>query len=652
MSDLPIPSGDTSYERSVLDWVHAAVLEGEKILQAEPPYAEIDKSIRYVMGDQLDGKVPKDLASVVDNRLKHIILQTVAALTDIHPLFTFKTFNTKFDAQADVLDKLSRAWWVNSFADLSLADVLRYAAVPGTGYCEIHWDASAAGGSGDITLTPRDPRDVIPIRPTYDKSIQGWEGVIIRKSMTINDLQARFPEKKAFITPDRSGSTILDRTWAAARKVSKSLVTPAVDYLTQAPKNAPALVPATDVFEVYLKDRRSYSGSEPITMGNPKTTWCYKVYPQGWRDEQGREVDAEQSLLYPRGRLIICTHKVVLYDGPNPYWHGMFPIAKLSLDPWPWTLLGLGLAHDLIPIQDVINEVINGIIDKVRKVLRPNVVGDKKALPESLWARFDPRLSGQKLKQNMVAGQQLQVLQEPDLPSYVFEFLQLAIAEADNLSGVANLTALTQLRQAPGADSIEKLMEALTPILRLRGRLLEAFLREVGEMVKACFFQFYTMPRRIAILGESGLDLQDFDFDPGSLVPSMQQGDENYDPAFDHTKTTRADRAQKHLKNFTFRITPNSLLAISQISRKLTYLQLFRGGLMDPWTLWETLEIPNAGSPPSGATTITDRLMEANLMGLTGQVSPTGRKATGQAPPTHQVKTDEDGAPRPVIAES
>lgn len=661
IDDLPIGPGTAptsedenvaKYELDLLKWVQAAVQDGDAILRADPSYEDIDKAISYVMGDQLDHRRPADLAAVADNRLKNIVLQTVSALTDVHPLFGFKTSNKRFQRQSETLDKLARAWWVNSFADLRLADVIRYATVCGTGYCEVTWNANACGGQGDIELIARDPRDVLPIRPTLETSIQGWEGVIIRTSKSVNELRARFPEKAELLRADRHPMSVSDRIWKRFKSLSSKFVSPAVDYLTSAPKGAIPRVPAIDLFHIYVKDRRTFSGAEPITMGDPQTSWCYTVYPVGYKKTDGSTVTSDETKLYPRGRLIIATKTVILYDGPNPYWHGMAPIVKLSLDPWPWSLLGVGLARDLMPIQDAVNEVANGILDHVRKVLRPGVIGDKKAMPESMWQRLDTRLPGVKMKTNAAMGGGVEMTKENPLPPYVFDFLQMMIGEMDNLSGVANLTALTQLNQAPGADSIEKMMEALTPILRLRGRLLEGFLRELGEMVKANFFQFYNLPRRVSLLGEAGIDLQDFDFDPMNLVPSLEPTDEGYESKWDPKITSRAERAKAHVKNFTFQITPNSLLAISQLSRKLTYLQLWRGGLMDPWTLFEVLEIPNAGEPPDEAKTITDRLIAAQMIGLTGQVSPAGRKASGQSAPSMQVKTDDTGAPRVTVSES
>jgi len=99
------------------------------------------------------------------------------------------------------------------------------------------------------------------------------------------------------------------------------------------------------------------------------------------------------------------------------------------------------------------------------------------------------------------------------------------------------------------------------------------------------------------------------------------------------------------------------LLAISQMSRKLLYLQLWRGGLMDPWTLGEVLEIPNMGTPPPGADSIMDRLQAAMMMGIGGAAanpadpnnpSP-GRKPTGGKSPSIEQK---DGGSRQTVTES
>lgn len=670
-----------SYEADILNWVSEAVAEGEGIIKDEPAYNEIDKHISYIMGDQIDQRRPTGLSNCPDNRLKTILNQTVAALTDIHPLFGFKTYNADFKDQEDVLVKLSQAWWVNTFADLKLADVIKFAAGLGTGYCEVSWDASAGGGAGDIVLHPLDPRDVLPIRPQLNGSVQDWEGVIIRSAKSPGELKVRFPDKAHRIEADNQPS-IVARTWSRARKLMSLVISPsAVDSVNASnARNAPKRLPTCDLFTIYVKDRRLSVDAAPRIVGDPRTTWSYTVYPVGWKEvpdgtdsdnnPKYRTATIEDSKLYPRGRLLICTKKAVLYDGPNPYWHGMFPVTKLCLDPWPWSLLGLGLVHDIIPIQDALNETLNGILDHIKKLLRPAVVADKKAVANSIWERLDSRVPGIKLKVNPSVGKGVEFVSPEPLPDYTFEMLTWLGTEMDYHAGTANLTALSQLNQVPGENTIEKMQEALSPVLRLKGRLLEFFLREIGEMVKANFFQFYNLPRRVAILGDAGMVFNDFDFDPGSLIPAYSKDDPNYSWDLDKSRP-RSERARWFHKNFTFTITPNSLLAISQMTRKLMYMQLrsMTPPLVDKWTLWEVLEVPNGGTPPGGEQTIDMRLIAeqmqmaqiqpivqatamAGAMGAAGMMgsAPEGRPSTYQEAPSLQQKSDPNGVPRQTVS--
>src|SRR5213078_618479 len=70
-----------------------------------------------------------------------------------------------------------------------------------------------------------------------------------------------------------------------------------------------------------------------------------------------------------------------------------------------------------------------------------------------------------------------------------------------------------------------------------------------------------------------------------------------YHPELDSNRDQK-DRAQFFLQLFTFYVTPNSLLALNAKSEQMKYVQLARAGLCDRWTLWERLEVANAGSPP------------------------------------------------------
>jgi hypothetical protein len=148
----------------------------------------------------------------------------------------------------------------------------------------------------------------------------------------------------------------------------------------------------------------------------------------------------------------------------------------------------------------------------------------------------------------------------------------------------------------------------------------------------------------MTIMGAAGATQQDFDFDPGSVVPDFVS-DSDYGPngeltydAMARGPMPRYDRAREFLRQFSFKIAPGSMLAASEIRRQMMYLQLSRAGLIDHWTLMDVLGVPNVGAPPVGANSITDRLVAEQEMGLGMNASPAGRKASGQSSPRLVVK--------------
>jgi hypothetical protein len=124
----------------VLGWVKEAIDEGTRIMKADPAYPKMDQAMEYVLGDQLKKERPSYLPQVVINQSKKSIRTGVSALTDVKPVFAFKTYNPHFEAVSHLLNQLVVAWWVNTFADLDLGDVIKYAKVAGTGDCVFEYD--------------------------------------------------------------------------------------------------------------------------------------------------------------------------------------------------------------------------------------------------------------------------------------------------------------------------------------------------------------------------------------------------------------------------------------------------------------------------------------------------------------------------------
>ncbi len=300
---------------------------------------------------------------------------------------------------------------------------------------------------------------------------------------------------------------------------------------------------------------------------------------------------------------------------------------------------------------------------------------------------FDPRRTGGKVKltaEGAREGFKVQDGPPPQVIALALQTLEKMRGIFGELSGTPNLMQLMELRQLPSADTIQRYWEALTPELRQEGRQAEIFLRDVADQHKSLRFQYESNARRVTILGDAGQTLSDFDFDPEQMVPSMAPTDPKtgqptpgYQPEFDKA-LPRDKRAKAFQKTIVFTIAPNSILALNAQEQQMKKVQLAREGLYDCWSLWEALEIGNAGSPPpiplppltppdpavvqqaiamgtgqytldpmSGQileirapVTITERMQAQQLLGIGQLVSPAGRKASGQQPPKMEQKSD------------
>lgn len=672
----------------VLGWIKEALDDGDRVLRSDPSYDQIERSLLYVTGDQLspERQKLKYLPQVVINESRKAMQAHVSALTDLKPLFGWRTLDAKWQQQADLLNQYAVAEWVTTLADLELGDCIKYALAAGTGDLVIDWDPHAPFG-GAHAYSARDPRDTLPIRAAQTRSLQLWEGLILREEHTVNALRGMYPTKANLFKA--ASDTTLGRIMGKFKTISSRLITAAdpLDTLGQTgAHNRMAKSGHLALYRTYLHDRTTNLTGKEIVMGSPGSAWSYTVAPN--------------DPLYPRGRLIVSTDSVIVYDGPNPYWHGLFPVCRMRLWSVPWQFLGIPLFNDLLPVQDAINDTVNDLRLSSFQWVDPDIVYNKNAVSESTMRTTDPRRPGKRIKINPAFGEPFKKLDGPP-PQILQMLLQLwkdLTQKHNDLSGTANLAALLQLRQLPSADTIQKYYEALTPEIRQEARQVEAFLRDMAEMTKVDYFQFLSKAKRVAILGEAGVTLQDFDFDPHTMVPSMTPQDPGYTPELDKDLTTHDQRAQFFHKQFIFVVSPNSILAMNATERKMQTLQQAQMGYVDFWTFHEVFETPNVGAPPavplpplapippeiqqqiilhaamaeqqglppspfvdpqSGKqylpspdgqvleirvpTTIVERLQAQQMIGIGMMANAQGRKATNQEPAHTETKNDKPG---------
>jgi hypothetical protein len=615
VADLTPPQQE--HLTSVLGWCNEAIQEGENFLRSQLGYDKIPTTIANIMGDYSADMSQASLSDIVDNRLGKCAEDLVSSLTDIKPFWEYRTYNKKFDEQASMLGKLSVSWFLGRAIDMKFADVVRYNVVAGTGYTHQIWNEQIS----DLDMLAEDPRDCVPVRPSSYYSIQEALGVLIRRERTVNFLKAKYPRAAQHIKADRDASFIARAAARVQTALAKLNISAGPFWESLGGKPQLTLnVPAADLYTLYVHDESKNETSRKVWVGEgdpngAHPNWSYWVEP-------GKP-------LYPRGRNIMFTRSAVLRDGPNIYWHGLFPVSKLSLNPWPWSWLGKPLLLDVLPLQKELNRLLRGVSDHNQKVFRPDLIADKNSMSRAAQESIDTRRAGLKLRVGGGVGLGATLNEVKPLDTSIENTIKFLIEEMQELSGTKDLAQMMRLGQIPTTETIEKIMESMTPSVRMRSRVIETFMREFAMMTASNFFQFYDTAKRVAILGPDGMTFEDFDYDPGTMIPAFI----NEEDEVKNVKRPRYDRAREFLRMFTYHIAPGSLLSASEVTRKLLYIQLARAGWVDIWTTLEVLGIPNVGNPPNDSKTIPERLMAQQEMGIGMSVSPTGRKATAQTMP-------------------
>ena len=154
----------------------------------------------------------------------------------------------------------------------------------------------------------------------------------------------------------------------------------------------------------------------------------------------------------------------------------------------------------------------------------------------------------------------------------------------------------------PGADTIEKFMDSLSPLLRIDGRRVELALAEIADQFCMNVMQFYD-DRRFRCSGKTASRCRT---STSIWHDGPGQGRRQH--------RTQEERAVEHKRNFVFAVMPNSFLNVSHTTKQLQSMQLFRSNALDPWSLWNDFDLLGAGKMP--AETIAERIAEAKRQGI------------------------------------
>lgn len=543
------------------EWLRTANNEADSWMRDSGEMQRLPEDILYLMGEQWSKRRPSYKSSPVNNRLLRSMEQTVAILTDIRPIFEVKANDDTFDDQAALLTKCIKSWWMKNDVDFQLAMAIIYAYLS-TGFLRIVWNRDLCNGRGDFQVYPLSPYDIKPIGPAHN--FQDWEGCIYETVRSTAWFRRNFPGPGSMVQPDLNLSRYAKPMQRSANMGGFQFdnLSPQMQNWVGKPREFGESAIAQSWYrEYWIKDYSVNVSQNLIKMGTPGTNWYYEVKPG--------------HALYPRGRLIITggNDYHVMYDGPNYFWHGKMPFVAIRLKPVPWQFHGISELRSKIPLQDIVNTVLAGVLDMVKKAINPPLLFPDNAFSDAIKNTLDPNMPNAKIGYNPMAMAAPAWQKPPDLPQYVQNTAQYAQNEMDDDSGLLDLAAQARKKVSPAGDTLQQLKETQQTIMRLRGRYIEMAVRDMGEQMVPNVCQFWTLKRRMWLFGRIGVTSQDvFDGNMSTFVPAGRSPIE-------------------HSQNLSFEIVPGSLLNVNQGDKRMLAMALRRQQDMDRKTLYQELDM-------------------------------------------------------------
>jgi hypothetical protein len=673
---------------SIKGWLSEAKQDGETFLKQQRSWADIDKGVAIIAGDMQ--KSLKNMSDIHVPMVKRAVRETVATLANMRPLWAFKTDNDDQHKTETVLNKMLRAWYFNPFVRHSFRSSLQYATGCGLGWASPVW-GTHPNGQADIVLDVYGPRGVVPYGMSPDNDIQKAYVVTLIRETPLQLAMQDWPLQLDKIVPNRGVASWMKKGQGRVQRFLSPLLN-AFGPGSGKDRSDTNPFPTVDIYHSYILDASINQTGHVIKMGDPGTRWEYDVpvygsqIDTGTKDEKGnplyRLATAEDAKMYPLRRRIIWTDLGILKDNTSPWWHGKVPAIPFFTDDWPWDFIGYPMSRDGSSIEKSATRLLRALDDSANVKLDPPLAYDENAVSKGLMDRFNPRRTGQRIKINASQNEKPITMPVPaefysvdawvaEMPSKLYEYMNTVL-------GTRDIQALAKAKQVPSGDSIEKLAELAGPLIMDMSANMEGSMVQLGEQWKGLAFEFYTMRRRVQVLGDDGVTEQDYDFDPGSMIPShlsdemakikemmILAGKNGTKYDVPQSRASVVERGRETLQSFIFHVTPNSLHQITQITKKMMLMQLWKLQFpLDPWTLAEAMDIDNFGTAVQArklvgiesAEQVPDDVFGRWILWkeIMNKLAPQpqhgqGRKPSGQTPPTMQGK---EGGQRQTVRES
>jgi hypothetical protein len=603
-----VPNWEASASEKI-GWVENCIAEGEGYLSGQKCYQNLNKNLAVFDAVFKD----KTKSGLVTNQLKYNVRKFCETLAEVREIAGFSSDVPAYKQMAEMLTKVSKCVYLESDFPYQILKVLQYATVMGIGYLWPKVRPTEYGfGPREMTFDALGLLDVVPVQiPARSNDVQDAYAVTVYDYMPIAEASAKFPLFQGQLqTVGRNNYKTLIQAqrqdFAATWRYGM-----VGDVQSRSFGNL-----YTEIRYTFIRDIRINTTGKEMMMGDPGTSWFYKVpflgQPifGGMRNGEPymRPAMVEDCRIYPNLRLIITSAGLdrPMYDGTSFDWDSKIPVIQYTVDDWAWEALGRSLVGDVASIENTIRKH-ERLVDQVQTAkMNPPMGYDLDNNGGAKIEHFD--IFEPDVRLGLAGGEPTKAFQSllPDSVNVTNEnwtlLKYLGEKELAQL-GLNDVGNLANMKLNLASDTADKMLETIGPIAKGIAMRIEKANKRVGERMKTLIPQWFDAARLIEYVGPDNIAKEMFDYNPDDMVPSHLP-DELIGGNFPTTKSMydRLTRAKFFANKLRLVSVPNTLLRITAMQRQMLLLQLKRSGAPLSWsTVMRTLDIANWGDSP-GAT--------------------------------------------------
>jgi hypothetical protein len=516
---------------------------------------------KFFRGIQWDAQRPAYRHTEVINFVFQTIQSSVPILTDRQPKIDFVPAEPQDRNLSQILNKVIDHDWKRGNWNLPIVEALYDAHIYGTCYGEMKGEIK--NGKGVIEFESSDPFYAFPDPQATEVNKKG-SYFIYAQPMDVHVAKKKYPDIAKFIRPD-----LIDLVGGDKAELGKARY--------QSPTDKYSSVESERSFDSFTEDTALHLE-------------CYI------KDDTVEEVKEDGKFIkkkkYPKGRKITVVGGVLAFDDEYPYddFEERFaPFAKMQNYVLPREFFGVSEIEQLISPQKIFNKIVSFTLDVLTLMGNPVWIVDTSAGidPENLINR--PGLVIEKER-----GSEVGRVEGTQLQPYVLQLIDRMQVWFNDIAGQTDVSAGAVPSGVTSGRAISAVQEAARTRLRLKSRLLDMFIQDLGQMYLSRVFQFYTAPRIFRITG----DENSFSF----FKMSIEEDEETGDKLVQVTELIETEEGQvvdgetavfQTQGKFDVVASSGSGLPFARIERMEKAFQLFDRQVIDAEALLTDVDYPN-----------------------------------------------------------